>query len=146
MTVEGNVSELKKKGYDISVPTKSLLNYSGNGQLLLEKMLNQLECSETDKPYEFIFFAKDNLPNTNYTDTVRLFAEIYPAAPIVEFEGEFGSVVEGEAMKHDVIASIEAEGKIKDVVVTISDKYGRERISLFYCFRMGTVRVRIIKS
>ncbi|WP_308548552.1 DUF4493 domain-containing protein [uncultured Parabacteroides sp.] len=120
LTVEGNVSELKKKGYDISVPTKSLLNYSGNGQLLLEKMLNQLECSETDKPYEFIFFAKDNLPNTNYTDTVRLFAEIYPAAPIVEFEGEFGSVVEGEAMKHDVIASIEAEGKIKDVVVTIS--------------------------
>ncbi|WP_298554062.1 DUF4493 domain-containing protein [uncultured Parabacteroides sp.] len=120
LTVEGNVSELKKKGYDINVPTKSLLNYSGNGQLLLEKMLNQLECSETDKPYEFIFFAKDNLPNTNYTDTVRLFAEIYPAAPIVEFEGEFGSVVEGEAMKHDVIASIEAEGKIKDVVVTIS--------------------------
>lgn len=126
LAIEGNISDLKKKGYDISVPAKSLLNYSGSGQLLLDKMLNQLECSETGKPYEFIFFAKDNLPNTNYTDTVRLFAEVYPTAPTIQFEGDFGSVIEGEAMKQDVTASIEAEGKIKDVVVTVSTDAGKK--------------------
>lgn len=126
LAIEGNISELKKKGYDISVPAKSLLNYSGSGQLFLDKMLNQLECSETGKPYEFIFFAKDNLPNTNYTDTVRLFAEVYPAVPTILFDSDFGSVVEGEAMTQDVTASIEAEGKIKDVVVTVSTDAGKK--------------------
>lgn len=126
LAIEGNILELKKRGYDISVPAKSLLNYSGSGQLFLDKMLNLLECSETDKPYEFIFFAKDNLPNTNYTDTVRLFAEVYPAVPTILFDSDFDSVVEGEAMKQDVTASIEAEGKIKDVVVAVSTDAGKK--------------------
>lgn len=120
LVVENDVAKIKEKGYNLSVLNKSLKDYRGSGQLRLDEMLNALDCTDTDKPYEFIFFAQDNLPNTNYTDTVRLSVEVYPAAPNVKFEGEFSSVVEGEPMKQDVTASIEAEGKVKDVIVTVS--------------------------
>lgn len=120
LVAENDVAKIKEKGYNLSVLNKSLKDYRGSGQLRLDEMLNALDCTDTDKPYEFIFFAQDNLPNTNYTDTVRLSVEVYPAAPNVKFEGEFSSVVEGEPMKQDVTASIEAEGKVKDLIVTVS--------------------------
>lgn len=104
----------------------NLNGYRKNGQLHLENAFKQLEYIGADKEYEFIFFAKDNLPITNYTETIHFFVQKVYAAPTIKLNTPLpvDGVIEGEALKNDIVATLQAEGGIKEVIVSIKDAAG----------------------
>lgn len=106
----------------------NLNGYRKNGQLHLENAFKQLEYIGADKEYEFIFFAKDNLPITNYTETIHFFVQKVYAAPTIKLNTPLpvDGVIEGEALKNDIVATLQAEGGIKEVIVSIKDAAGVE--------------------
>lgn len=106
----------------------SLFNYKKNAALQLEEAFKRLPYIGEDKEYEFIFFIKDNLPVTNYTDTVRLFVKRFYASPKIKPETEWpvNGVVEGESLNQDLVVKLEAEGGIKEVTVSLKDAVGEE--------------------
>lgn len=134
-TVEGSADTLK---FDLATPegmkaaaeagftlARAVDNLAGSREtnaILLTDAINRLERTADDKPYELLFFAKDNLPVTHYTDTLRLFVQVMPGKPTVTFTSTFpeNGVVEGEPLPQDIVAGLTAEGGFEDVIVTLA--------------------------
>lgn len=134
-TVEGSADTLK---FDLATPegmkaaaeagftlARAVDNLAGSREtnaILLTDAINRLERTADDKPYELLFFAKDNLPVTHYTDTLRLFVQVMPGKPTVTFTSTFpeSGVVEGEPLPQDIVAGLTAEGGFEDVIVTLA--------------------------
>lgn len=135
-TIEGSADTLKldlakpedmetarQAGFTLVQPVDNLSGYTGTNGVLLAKGINLLEPTPGDKPYEFMFFAEDNLPVKNYTDTLRLFVQIVPGVPVITFTSPFpeNGVVEGDALEQPVVADLVADGELEDVIVAFSD-------------------------
>lgn len=135
-TIEGSADTLKldlakpedmetarQAGFTLEQPVDNLSGYKGTNRILLAQGINLLEPTPGDKPYEFMFFAEDNLPVKNYTDTLRLFVQIVPGVPVITFTSPFpeNGVVEGDALEQPVVADLVADGELEDVIVAFSD-------------------------
>ena len=135
-TIEGSADTLKldlakpedmetarQAGFTLVQPVDNLSGYTGANGILLARGINLLEPTPGDKPYEFMFFAEDNLPVKNYTDTLRLFVQIVPGVPVITFTSPFpeNGVVEGDALEQPVVADLVADGELEDVIVAFSD-------------------------
>lgn len=135
-TIEGSADTLKldlakpedmetarQAGFTLVQPVDNLSGYTGANGILLARGINLLEPTPGDKPYEFMFFAEDNLPVKNYTDTLHLFVQIVPGVPVITFTSPFpeNGVVEGDALEQPVVADLVADGELEDVIVAFSD-------------------------
>ncbi len=135
-TVEGSTDTLKldlakpedmetarQAGFTLEQPVDNLSGYKGTNRILLAQGINLLEPTAGDKPYEFMFFAEDNLPVKNYTDTLHLFVQIVPDVPVITFTSPFpeNGVVEGDALEQPVVADLVADGEFEDVIVAFSN-------------------------
>lgn len=134
-TVEGSADTLKfdlatpegmkaaaEAGFTLACAVDNLAGSRETNAILLTDAINRLERTADDKPYELLFFAKDNLPVTHYTDTLRLFVQVMPGKPTVTFTSTFpeSGVVEGEPLPQDIVAGLTAEGGFEDVIVTLA--------------------------
>ncbi|MCC8172412.1 MAG: DUF4493 domain-containing protein [Parabacteroides sp.] len=123
LTKPEDMKTAREAGFALAQPVDDLAGYAGTNGLLLAEAINRLEPTPGDEPYEFIFFASDNLPVTNYTDKLHLFVQIVPGAPVIAFTSPFpeNGVVEGDALQHPVVADLTADGEFEDVVIAFSN-------------------------